>query len=318
MKTLKGLRPYAITFFASVSIVASPLAETVKDRQIAIDVILSGTAPIYETLFTTLAHNLSPRYVLTKSLAEDWKADNTDSILVSVGARALEILIANDHDRACLSVLVPANKFLGDVKHNPIAQSMLQRGELSAIYMDQPPARQLNFARLVNPQLKSIGTIYDQYSTELANQLAESAAQLTIEFHKQSLSEQDNPVATLRKMYADIDVFLALPGKYIFNPSTAKWMLYLSYQNRKPLLGFSADYVQAGAFAAVFSNPADIALQASEWIKAAAENDYKFNAPGYPTHFNVSINKQVAARINLESLSEEQLHRQLLQMEMSQ
>ncbi len=280
-----------------------------------VTVVLSDNGQLYQQVYEGIRSRLHPGVLVNLENAKTWLPGTTGGMHVSVGAAATSRLLEVPELPLRLSVLIPSQALHALLAGNPEARQALAEGKLSAIYLDQPASRQINLAKLIRPGVKSIGTIYDQPSKEIALQLQRAATDHGLSFSMLPLAEDDNPVSVLRKMYADIDVFIAIPATYIFDGTIAKWMLYLSFQNGKPLLGFSAAYTRSGALASVYSDPEDIARQAARWINDLILSQGKLPPPAYPDHFQVTLNKQVAARLNLGYLDAEQIEEELKSME---
>jgi hypothetical protein len=258
---------------------------------------------------------LSPSTAIHLADVETWLPDSTKGLYVGVGAAATRRLLDVPELSLRLGILLPSYALDSLMVNNTQTQKALDQGRLSFIYLDQPARRQINLARLIRPDLKSVGTIYDHTSEQIALQLQRAATESGLSFKMLPISEQDKPVSILRRMYADIDVFIAIPAAYIFNGATAKWMLYLSFQNGKPLLGFSTAYTDSGALASVYSDPDDIARQAVQWINNLTLTHGKLPPPSYPDYFHVKINQRVAARLKLNNLDAGQLEGKLKDME---
>jgi ABC-type uncharacterized transport system substrate-binding protein len=73
-----------------------------------------------------------------------------------------------------------------------------------------------------------------------------------------------------------------------------------------PVIAFSKSYLKAGALAAIYSSPANVAQDAAEWlIKAKGKtvgNLYK------PEHYSLNFNKSVAGNLKIK-LEAEQFYR---------
>ncbi len=94
-------------------------------------------------------------------------------------------------------------------------------------------------------------------------------------------------------------MFLALPDQSVFNKATAKWSLYITLHDKKPLIGFSEKYVEAGALAAVYSTPTDIGKDAYNTLAAYLNTNILPDAH-HPTDFSVKTNVSSARALNIE------------------
>ncbi|MBR9909898.1 MAG: hypothetical protein GYB33_06035 [Gammaproteobacteria bacterium] len=327
MKTINGLKVFLPLLLALWVLAATTQANAGRAQAAAtgpatspkIALILSGEEPLYRSALQALSNSLSPSTQITSYSVNSWQRLSADQAVadhdfaIAVGALATETLLQTPVQLPLLSLLVPSSSFKDLVQRYPQARARIAAGQFTAIYMDQPALRQLNLARLIAPQLDSVGTMYDSASTPLVESMHAAAAQMQLKFQSHLLQKDDNPLAALRQLYREIDVFIAVPGKYIFNRPIAKWMLYLSFRKKKPLLGFSADYVRAGALAAVFSSPEDVAEQASEWLQSYTRQQRFTSTPDHPAYFSVLVNREVAELLNLELPTEA-----LLEMELGQ
>ena len=304
------------TLTACLLCINNAFAELTQTTVKHLTVLLSGPEPLYQQTYNTLVEELSADMTLESRLASEWQGETDTDFVVAVGAVATKALLETPCPTA-ISILLPSNTFANMLQQNPTAATRINQQQLSAIYMDQPGQRQLNLARLIDPSVQKLGTLYDTHSSSLIESLQTAAERQEIDLLARELTPSENPVAALREMYADIDMFIAVPGKFIFNRTTAKWMLYLSYRNRKPLLGFSADYVKAGALAAVYSTPEQLARQAADWVTVYAASG-QLPAPGHPARFSISINRDIATRMGKRLPSEDSIQQQLEKMERSQ
>jgi putative tryptophan/tyrosine transport system substrate-binding protein len=104
-----------------------------------------------------------------------------------------------------------------------------------------------------------------------------------------------------------------VPDAAIYNRNNIANILLTSYRAQVPLFGFSPSYVKAGALAAVYSQPAQIAQQVAEIIQNLPANG-PLPAPQSPRYFSVSVNSQVKLSLELTMDSEAQLLQKLKQL----
>jgi putative ABC transport system substrate-binding protein len=95
-------------------------------------------------------------------------------------------------------------------------------------------------------------------------------------------------------------VLLALPDSSIYNSKTVKNILLTSYRQRKPIIAFSNNFVNAGALASINSSTEQIADSASKLIEQFFDSDMTFErSTNYPDEFDISINRQVFWALDL-------------------
>lgn len=268
-----------------------------------VTVVLSDEGGAYtevvEKMRATLAQGstakLEVRVVQLRSLkdGEILRAD-AGQMLVAVGVDAMEAVEKSKFPQPVLNVLVPRTAFekaarqggrLGDY-HN-----------FSAIYLDQPWARQFALIRQTLPGRTRVGILLGANSAELEPLLrAEAkAAGLVAVIEKTNAAD---PLPKLKQLMGNCDAVLAVPDTSIYNRSTIQSILLTTYHHQVPLFGFSPSYVKAGAIAAVYSVPAQIGQQAAEIIqKMTVERNLPSSQ--FPRYYSVGVNTQVARSLGL-------------------
>ncbi len=287
-----------------------------------VDVILSGDQSLYDDAFNQLNKQLSQNFSINRYLLEDWenKLAGTSllsippSITIALGTSATRLLLKNPPKGGLLSLMVPSTTMEKILLEQPEAKERIRLKKMSAVYIDQPASRQINLIRLLTPNTKKLGTLADKSSQPLITKLATAANTCDMSFEHQQITEKDNPLLILRKLYQEIDVFLAVPDRFIFNRSIAKWMLHLSIRNKKPLIGFSEDFVNAGAMASLYSTSADITRQGAEWVYFYEKNGTFPKPASFPDYFSVSINQDVINTFGLKIMPVADIEKELKQL----
>lgn len=206
-----------------------------------------------------------------------------------------------------LSILVPRLAFerMADPKR-------LRTGLLSAVFLDQPPARQMELIRWALPAVRSVGLLVGGDSKADVASLDSSAKERGLRLVV-SVVDQSGLFPALQSLLADADVLLALPDPAVFNSQTAASILTAAYRRQRPLIGFSPAYVKAGALMALYSTPAQIGVRGAELLRLA-QPDKRLPAPQWPREFVVSVNPDVARSLGLP-MNDSQLAEHLRQQE---
>lgn len=234
--------------------------------------------------------------------------------IITIGFRATDALFDKvPVDKKIYASYLPKRSFLAlldKYRNHP----RTQKRTITAVFLDQPYRRQVAFARIILPQAKIIATALGPNSKHDLGLLekASEAADFTLK-HEQ-LDSTDNPILKLQPLISTADLFLSLPDKSVFNRVTTKWILYISFRKRIPLIGFTKRYVDAGALAAVFSTSEQIGQQTAELIQTTAGK--KRLPPGhYPVYYSVATNQTAARSLRIKIPSEEHLKAALLSYE---
>ena len=235
-----------------------------------------------------------PVKVITLKEGDSLRADS-GQLLVAVGTGAMEALAQKNLPQPVLSVLVPRAAF---------EKTARQSGRLgdprnfSAIYLDQPWARQFALIRHALPGRTKVGILLAPNSTELATALSMAAKAAGFVAIIEVVDGDADPLPELKRLLGESDALLAVPDPLIYNRNTIQSILLTSYRHQVPLLGFSPSYVKAGAIAAVFSVPEQIVQQAAEIIQHLAA-ERRLPLPQSPRYFSVGVNAQVARSLGL-------------------
>ncbi|WP_261842330.1 ABC transporter substrate-binding protein [Aliamphritea ceti] len=217
--------------------------------------------------------------------------------LITVGSAAADYIFSQaPANSKIISSFIPKPSFLSLQKRYSARQQAISH---TAIFLDQPYYRHVILARAIQPNAKSLGVILGPTTGKDLQAIETVSKSLGFTLNHDELVNKDNPLQMLQPIMARSDIFLALPDQAIFNRTTAKWILFMSYQQHIPLVGFSRSYVDAGAIAAVISTPDQIGLQTAE-ILNAYNREGTLPPANYSNYFSVITNPQVARNLNIE------------------
>ena len=183
--------------------------------------------------------------------------------------------------------------------------------DLSLLWSEPAPARQLRLARLLLPQAKRIGVLYDGHSEFLLDELRQAAAPLGLEIVGQAWpdSRDNRPVLALLRRS---DLLLGVNDADLYNPRTAKNLLLTSYAQQRALIGPGAAFVRAGSLASSYSDQADWLASLDQLLDQPPAH---WPSSAYPTHFKVLGNRQVARALAIELVDDASLARQVAEGE---
>lgn len=220
-------------------------------------------------------------------------AEPSEHWVVAVGIESLRACFEAKRKRNLFSVFVSLDAVVELQKRYNID------GVIPSIVLDQPLERHIEFIMALFPKTESISILGDANnvpSVVLQQLRARYDVDLKLlqEFSPSSLL--DMPMHYNRRNQA----IVTLPKTQTRSNSEAKWLLYYEYKNKIPVIGYSADYVQAGAVGAIYSTPEQIALQTSEFfahnvmLKTHLPTKYEF-----PKYFYTSVNTSVLSALEL-------------------
>lgn len=235
-----------------------------------------------------------PVKVMALKEGDSLRAD-PGQLLVAVGTGAMEALALKNLPQPVLNVLVPRAAFEKTARQS---SRLSDPRNFSAIYLDQPWARQFALIRHALPGRTKVGILLAPNSAELASALSTAAKAAGFVAIIETVDGEADLLPVLKRLLGESDVVLAVPDPLIYNRNTVQSILLTTYRHQVPLLGFSPSYVKAGAIAAVFSVPEQIGQQAAETIqRLAAERRLPLPLP--PRYFSVGVNAQVARSLGI-------------------
>ena len=223
--------------------------------------------------------------------------------VVAIGIAALrdmqELFADDPTPPPLLAVLVPRLAF--DRIADP---TRLRAGLQSAVFLDQPPVRQMDLVRMAMPSLLSLGVLMGGESKFHVPALEKAARERGIHLIARQVAK-DGLFPALQALLPDVDALLALPDPGVFNSQTAANILSAAYRRRIPLIGFSPAYARAGALVSLYSTPAQVGARGGEVLRQAFASR-TLPPPQWPREFVVTVNQDVSRSLDL-GLDEAQL-----------
>ena len=214
-------------------------------------------------------------------------------VVVAVGARAAQGVLASSMKKPVLAVMLSENSYQALVSKYPQA-------ELGGIVLDQPAFRQLALFRALWPEGKNLGLLLGAPGSATQSAFEKAAERLGLRLKHGFLMGARGSVPVLEALMDGSEAILAPPDRDAFNAENARVILLTTYRAGVPLLAYSSSAVDAGALAAVFSTPESQARQVAEWLAAQSSSAVKLPAQREPKYFEIAINHQVARSLKLD------------------
>jgi len=270
-----------------------------RSENLRVLVALSDNSAPYKSFANTLSKSL-PAPIQSTVLE---RPDVTTSpaqvdLIVAVGMKA-SLSALKQTGVPVLVVMIPRVGY-----EELLAQAFPQKHAeaISAIYLDQPWPRQLDFIQAALPRQRRIGLLYSPNAridlAQLRQQISERGGTLVA---KPVLSA-DTLFSTLDDVLGNCDVLLALPDNFIYNSTNIRNILLSSYRFNVPFIGLSQAYVTAGALGAIFASPQQVSDQVVSTILSFSRSG-KLPAPQYPRDFSISLNPEVGISLDIELFS---------------
>ena len=266
-------------------------------------VLSSDKAPAFQEAADSLTQELlktglTRQDVVYLSLAEylEGGALTQDSrLLITLGTDALRQILAQNSHAPVIAALIPRISFervLGEA-------SRKSQANVTALYLDQPFARQLDLLRLALPAVRRIGVLWGPESITQQPLLAAALAGRGLELSEGLYTEGQPLIGALRGALASADVLLAVADATVYNASSVSNILLTSYRAKTPVMAFSPAYAKAGALLSVHTTAAQagikVAAMASHFLQTGS-----LPASQYPGDFSISVNEYVARSLGLQ------------------
>ena len=254
-------------------------------------------------LINHLLHDIALSGYQTKKMVLNTKqADflrlKNQQLIISIGSQTTKFLLDADIKTPVLSLLIPRH-----IAHTLRLEHPSKNW--SSLYIDQPLLRQFHLITSVLGPGKNTGILLGPYTIDLKESLHKESAKTSHKIKIMEITSTDMLTPALMSLSHTADVLLTIPDPVVYNKNTIRSFLSLAYRKKTPIIGFSKAYVKAGAIAALYSKPQQIAKQATD-ISKYFLNKGKFNSKkAYPEDFSVALNKNIARSLGIKLLPKE-------------
>lgn len=281
----------------------------------AILVVLGDTSAPYQEVTGTLRERLRNTPLAgARLITTGWQeyarqaAGARPAATVAVGVKAMQTVLASRPSTPVICGLVPRRAF--DLLL-PGADAREPEPPWTALYLDQPLARQLELVRLVLPGRQRVGLLLGLESEAQLTELRALARERRITLHPQVVESADALAASLQRAAEAADVVWMLPDASISSAGSVRDVLLASYRHKRPVIGFSQGYVRAGALAAVYSTPTQVGQELAVMLIQALATPSRLPPPRYPALYEVALNYNVARSYGLQLDDEQTVLRKL-------
>lgn len=271
------------------------------------------------TLALVLSDNSAPFREFSTTLGESlrgstWKISQSGTIdtlnqgpppdlIVTAGIDGFRQSLARGGETPILATLIPRTAF-----EKMLAESGRTRRRISAIYIEQPLPRQIAFLRQILPGNTVVGVLLSDESQSKFPLLKQTLLKNGYQLETETVETQENLLPATHALLARVQFLLATPDATIYRRDNIKPLLMSSYRHHKPVIAFSSAFVSAGALAALYASPEQIARQTAEIILSHGS---ALPLPEFPTSFSIAINRNVAEALNVKIGSESDIRRAL-------
>lgn len=217
--------------------------------------------------------------------------DHKNDLIIGIGHDGMSIADKNYPAVKKLFISTDPHKYQLDKNKNK---------DDAILYMTQPYCRQIKLIKYFTPDWRTISILNSQEKPVDTATIRRCANRYYIRTYIVSTNVEENLTNKIKHALSHSDVLLALPDSTIYNKKNIKNILLTSYRYRKPVIGFSENFVNAGALASINSSTEQIAHSAVKLIEQYFDSDHRFiKQVNYPDDFDININKQVSRALNI-------------------
>lgn len=268
--------------------------------------LLSNSSAPYQNFTTSFSQKLPSSVSLQVNIINSSELLPSNvveaNLIVAIGIKATQIAMLQDVIPV-LAVMVPESAF-DALQLETVARKRTQ--SVSAIYLNQPWSRQLHFLLAILPNRHKIGLLYTSAMQKDLSVLRAEAVDHGVSLVVQNVAGEDTLSSDLEKVLHASDVVLAVPDSAIYSSSNVRNILLSTYRLNIPLLAWSQSFVNAGALAALFSTPEQLAEQSVNNVLGFMQTR-RLTTSQYPNTFKIAINQQVARSLGIVLASDEDI-----------
>jgi ABC-type uncharacterized transport system substrate-binding protein len=273
----------------------------------SIMLILSDKGGVYGEFSKSLEESLSgTNWNISATLLPDNPAiaGPTPDLIVTVGVEALKKAWSKGDPTPIVATLLPKLNY-----ERIVTQARRGSPKITAIFLDQPPARQALFLRQLLPGQKQAGMLLSSETKHLYSQYRHAFANSNLTLESEESERSETLLPALNAVLGRSAFLLAIPDSTIYQRTNIKAILITAFRHQKPVIGYSPAFVNAGALAALHTTPAQIARQTADMI---VSNGTNLPPPVGPTQFAIAINPTVAQALGLNIPDESAIRRAML------
>jgi ABC-type uncharacterized transport system substrate-binding protein len=214
--------------------------------------------------------------------------------ILCLGTEAFE-LASSIRDVPKIFCLVPFSR----------AERLISKGNARGVVIDIPSAIQFKILCRALPKIRRIGVMYDpQSSGKIIAKALQDAAKLHLELIAQPVQSIREVPLALGHLNDKIDVLWSIFDSTAYGSETARYALFQTLKRNIPFVGFSPQFVKAGALMAVYGDYKDMGCQAAALAGNTLDNVKLPEAIIEPRSVHIAINRKVSEAMKIQFSSE--------------
>jgi len=227
----------------------------------------------------------------------------SSDLVVTAGSDALRKALGRTDSPPIIATLLPRQSYERILAENR------KPGRITAIYLDQPAARQAAFLRQLLPDQKRFGVLVSTETRSSLPQFRQAFSNAGLTLDVEDADTERALLPALNTLLERTAALVAIPDNSIYRRNNIKAILITAFRHQRPVIGYSPAFVTAGALAALHTTPTQVARQTADLILA---HGISLPQPSGPNQFAVAINSNVAQSLGLKVPDEAAIRRALI------
>lgn len=221
-------------------------------------------------------------------------------LVIAAGSDALRKALSRNDSPPIIAALLPRQSYERILAENR------RPNRITAIYLDQPAARQAAFVRQLLPDQKRFGMLVSVETRSALPQYRQAFTNAGLVLDVEDADTERNLLPALNSVLDRAAALIAVPDNSIYRRNNIKAILITAFRHQRPIIGYSPAFVTAGALAALHTTPTQVARQTAELIISHGTN---LPPPSAPSQFAIAINPNVAQSLGLKIPDEAAIRR---------
>ena len=257
---------------------------------------------ISDTLLSTTEELVNKRIESISSKAASNMGGNS-TLIIAIGPDALSEVLSGSGLAPVVGVFISKLSFESVLNTNATKSTR----EISAIYSDPSPFRQVALTRaLYGPGHTSV-IIGSQFSQMYINDFSQAAITVGINLKVIDLANISSTSDFIAETNTASSILL-LKDKSLFDKISLEKILLSSYDfNHQGVIGYSKGLVNSGAAATTYSSLSDIAMSINDQSNKLEAEELLIK-PSYTNTFQVALNKYILRSLDVVNISEKEIH----------
>lgn len=273
----------------------------------AVAIVISESGGMYAEFSSLIEEGLAgTNWTVSSTIPADSlvRFPGQTDLIVTVGSEALRKTLGKGDSTPVIATLLPRQSY-----ERIIAEFRRHPGRITAIYLDQPAARQAAFVNSLLPGQKKAGMLFSSETKNAANQYRVAFGNAGLKLDGEDIDSDSALLPALNALLGRVNFLVAIPDSTIYRRDNIKAILITAFRYQRPVIGYSPSFVNAGALAALHTTPLQIARQTADTI---INHGTSLPAPTGPNQFAIAINHNVAQSLNLNIPDEASIRRAML------